>query len=321
VKRAVPRLSALLLVLLLAGCAGPAPRGSFDLQGHRGARGLAPENSLSAFTRALETGVSTLELDIGITRDGVPVIHHDEQLNPDITRNVHGVWLAAPTPRIRDLTVAELAGYNIGALKPDTAYAKQFPEQTPRRWEGIPRLADLFELVQRRGDTRVRFNIETKLTPDHPADTVSPEAMVAALLQVIAQYRMEGRVSIQSFDWRTLRLVQAQRPAIPTVCLSARYPNFNTVSPAWNAGLRLGEDNSLPGLAKSAGCAIWSPNHQEVSAASLTQARAQQLKVIPWTVNSREDMARLIDMGVDGLITDRPDIAQAVLASRNIKPR
>ena len=312
------------LGLLLVGCttrpAPPAPA-SFDLQGHRGARGLAPENTLAAFTRALETGVSTLELDIGITRDGVPVIHHDERLNPAITRNVHGVWLADPAPRIRDLSVAELAGYNVGGLKPGSSYAAQFPDQTARDWEGIPKLADLFELVKKRGDTRVRFNIETKLTPDHPEDTVPPEQMVAALLQVIAQYGMEGRVSIQSFDWRTLKMVQVQRPAIPTVCLSGRLRNFNTVSPAWNAGLPLPANGSLPQLVKAAGCAVWSPNFQDVHANSLKDAHAQGLKLIPWTVNSREDMGRLIDLGIDGLITDRPDIAQAVLATRKIRAR
>lgn len=305
---------------LLAACAA-APRAGFDLQGHRGARGLAPENTLAAFTRALETGVSTLELDIGVTRDGVPVIHHDERLNPFTARNIDGVWLAPPTPRIRDLSAAEIAGYNVGGIKPGSAYAAQFPDQTPRRWEAIPRLADLFELVQRRGDRKVRFNIETKLTPDHPDDTVSPAAMVAALLQVIARYGMEGRVSIQSFDWRTLKLVQAQKPAIPTVCLTARLPGFNTVDPRWNAGLALAPRQSLPQLVQAAGCAAWSPNYQDATAAAIMEAHQRGLQVIPWTVNRREDMGRMIDLGADGLITDRPDIGQAELAERKLRAR
>jgi glycerophosphoryl diester phosphodiesterase len=308
--------------LLLAACAMPAgtPVRHFDLQGHRGARGLAPENSLAAFTRALDLGVTTLELDIGVTRDGVVMVHHDERLNPNFTRDAQGAWITQPTPRIRDLTAAEVASYNIGQLKPGTAYANQFPEQGAREREAIPRLADLFELVKQRGHTRVRFNIETKLTPDKPDDTVGPDAMAAALLRAIAEHGMEGRVSIQSFDWRTLRLVQAQRPAIPTVCLTARYPNFNTVSPAWNAGLRL-EGGSLPELAKRAGCAIWSPNFQDVDSAAVASARIHELQVIPWTVNRREDIARLIELNVDGLISDRPDLALAELKARNIKVR
>jgi glycerophosphoryl diester phosphodiesterase len=306
---------------LLAACAA-APRGaSFDLQGHRGARGLAPENTLAAFTRAMETGVTTLELDIGVSRDGVVVIHHDERLNPLTARNIEGIWLVAPTPRIRDLSAAEIAGFNVGGIKPGSAYAAQFPDQTPRQWESIPRLAELFELVQRRGDAQVRFNIETKLTPDHPEDTVSPEAMVAALLPVIARYGMERRVTIQSFDWRTLKLVQAQKPAIPTVCLTARLPGLNTVAPAWNAGLALAPRQSLPGLAQAAGCAAWSPNFQDVTAATVKDAHERGLKVIPWTVNRREDMGRMIDLGADGLITDRPDIGQAELAEHKLRAR
>lgn len=308
------------LVLALLCCAAPvlAQPAGFDLQGHRGARGLAPENTLAAFARGLAAGASTLELDIGVTRDGVVVIHHDERLNPDITRDAAGAWIDTPGPRIRDLDYAQLATYNVGALKPGSKYAAQFPQQAAQD-QAIPRLADLFEFVRKRRDTRVRFNIETKLTPDHPDDTVAPEAMVAALLQVIDQYGMQERVSIQSFDWRTLKLVQARRPSMPTVCLTARYPNFNTMAPAWNAGLVLA--GSLPALAKSAGCSAWSPNFQDVDSAAMAEARSQGLRVIPWTVNRQEDIERLLALGVEGLITDRPDTAHALLLARRIRLR
>jgi len=307
------------LALLLIACATPAQERGFDLQGHRGARGLAPENTLAAFERGLEEGVSTLELDIGVTRDGVVVIHHDERLNPAITRDATGDWIAVPGPRLLDLSLAELKTYNVGTLKPGTAYAAQFPQQGSRQHEAVPRLAELFDLVRRRSDTHVRFNIETKLTPDHPQDTVAPQAMVAALLAVVAQYSMEKRVSIQSFDWRTLKLVQTLRPEIPTVCLSARLQNFNTVAPAWNAGLSL--TSTLAQLAKSAGCTAWSPNFQDVDAAAVADAHARGLQVIPWTVNRSEDIEHMVALGVDGLISDRPDIARALLAARNIRLR
>ncbi|HEY4371444.1 MAG TPA: glycerophosphodiester phosphodiesterase [Burkholderiales bacterium] len=306
------------LACLLFLCSAVAQAQAFDLQGHRGARGLAPENTLAAFSRGLGAGVSTLELDIGVTRDGVVVIHHDERLNPAITRDAKGAWIGAPGPRIHDLDYAELATYNVGMLKPGTPYAAQFPQQVGRAQEAIPRLADLFELVQKRRDTHVRFNIETKLTPDHPDDTVAPEAMVSALLKVIDQYGMQERVSIQSFDWRTLKLVQRQRPMLPTICLTARFPDFNTVAPTWNAGLA--SSGSLPQLAKSAGCAAWSPNFQDVDAQSLGEAHAQGLQVIPWTVNRQEDIERMIALGVDGLITDRPDLAHMLLAAHRLRP-
>ena len=127
---------------LAAGCT----TAGFDLQGHRGARGLAPENTLAAFTRALDIGVTTLELDTGVTRDGVVVIHHDERLHPDIARNAAGSWLAAPTPRLRDLTFRQLSEYNIGMLRPGSDYARRHPEQTPSDGARVPSLAQLFDL-------------------------------------------------------------------------------------------------------------------------------------------------------------------------------
>ena len=306
-------------VLLGAGCAAP----SFDLQGHRGARGLAPENTLTAFTRALETGVTTLELDIGVTRDGVVVVHHDERLNPDIARNPSGAWVAAPAPLIRELTWAELSEYNVGRIRPGTSYDKLFPDQTARDGEPIPRLADLFALIKKRNDERTRFNIETKLTPGKPDDTIGPEAMVAALLGVINAHGLAARVTIQSFDWRTLKLVQAQAPRIPTVYLSAQRPNFNTLDMKglWTAGLLPEKFSSIPALVQAAGGAVWSPHFEELTPQLISDAHARGLKVIPWTVNRRADIGRMIDLGVDGLITDRPDLGQAVLKERGRSAR
>ncbi len=302
------------LLLLLSACAGPA----FDLQGHRGARGLAPENTLTAFVRALESGVTTLELDIGVTRDGVVVIHHDERLNPDLARNTSGAWLRAPTPRLRDLTFEELSQYNVGMIRPGTAYAERYPDQTPRDGERIPSLAQLFELVAKRGDTRIRFNIETKLAPDRPDDTVGPEAMVGALLGVITAHNMASRVSIQSFDWRTLKLTQQRAPQIPTVYLSAQRPAFNAIDMKgmWTAGMLPAKFESLPAMVAAAGGAVWSPHFEDLTPALLKDAKARGLKVIPWTVNQRDAIGRLIEMGVDGLITDRPDLGVAVLRER-----
>ena len=304
---------------LLATCMlGACAIQRFDLQGHRGARGLAPENTLAAFTRALDIGVTTLELDIGMTRDGVVVIHHDARLNPDIARNAAGSWLAAPGPRLRDLSFAQLSAYNVGMLRPGSAYAQGHPEQTPREGERIPSLAQLFELVQKRGDTRVRFNIETKLWPGSPDDTFGPEALVGALLGVIAGHGMEARTTIQSFDWRTLTIAQTRAPQIPTVYLSAQRPTLNNidVKGLWTAGLLREKFASVPAMVQASGGAAWSPHFEDLTPELLKDAKARGLKVIPWTVNRREDMQRFIDMGVDGLITDRPDVGAALLKER-----
>src|SRR5690606_22744159 len=119
-------------------------------------------NTLPRFARALEIGVSTLELACGITADDVVVVHHDPTLNPDITR-LDGRWLAARGPAIRDLAYAELAIYDVGAIRPGSAYEQRFPTQQAMDGVHIPRLAALFKLVADAGADQVRFNIETKI--------------------------------------------------------------------------------------------------------------------------------------------------------------
>lgn len=306
-----------LLVAALLGAA--ALSHAFDLQGHRGARGLAPENTLAAFDRALTEGVTTLELDIGLTADGVPVIVHDLTLPPDMARDASGQWLAPPTPLIRSLTLAALGAYDVGRARPGSATARAFPAQQPRDGERLPTLAALFERVQARGAHNVRFNIETKLDPTRPDATASPEAMVTALLATIRQAGMSERVTVQSFDWRTLQLVQAQAPQVPTAYLTIKTARSdNAADPAWTAGRRLADHASVAHMVRAAGGRIWSPNFASLDEAAVKQAQQLGLQVVPWTVNEPADMARLIGWGVDGLITDYPDRARAVLRERGL---
>jgi glycerophosphoryl diester phosphodiesterase len=297
---------------------------AFDLQGHRGARGLAPENTLVGFARALAVGISTLELDVGVSADGVVVIAHDRRLNPDITRGPDGRWLEEPTPAVHALTYAELQRYDVGRIRPGSAYARRFPEQQPYDGARIPRLADLFALVERAGNRSVRFNIETKCSPLAPQETPPPEAFAAALVTVVRAARMQARVTVQSFDWRTLLALRRLAPEIATSCLTAEQPWLDNVgrgraepSP-WLAGLELRAHRSLPRLAKAAGAAIWSPYHAELRAEDVREAHALGLAVLPWTVNDPDDMRRAIELGADGLITDRPDLARAAMAARGM---
>ncbi|MDO8719923.1 MAG: glycerophosphodiester phosphodiesterase family protein, partial [Polaromonas sp.] len=211
------------LLALLAGLclpasafAQPAQR-AIDVQGHRGARALAPENTLEAFALALSLGVSTLELDIAITRDGVLVISHDPTLNPSITRGPDGNFLASRGPAISSLSFEELGRYDVGRIKPDTAYAKLYPEQRPVDGARIPRLSDLFDMVKKSGNEQVRFAIETKVSPLAPELTVSPEVFARAVVAAVRDAKLASRTSILSFDWRTLKIVQQEAPDIPTV--------------------------------------------------------------------------------------------------------
>ncbi|RYF43342.1 MAG: glycerophosphodiester phosphodiesterase [Comamonadaceae bacterium] len=308
-----------ILFLILAFSAWSAAWG-FDLQGHRGARGLAPENTLPAFERALEIGVTTLELDVGVTADGVVVVTHDPYLNPLIVRDANGEWLAGNRgPLLKSLSFAQLQAYELGRIKPGTPYATQFITQQARDGTRMPTLAALFDRVKAMGANAVRFNIETKLDPREPDNTVSPEAMTQALLKVIREASMTARVSIQSFDWRSLQLVQKLEPSIPTVYLSFQNANNNTIADGqWTAGFKIADHASLPAMIKAAGGAVWAPNGGAVTPELVKQAQALGLKVIPWTINNPAEMEKLIGWGVDGIITDYPDRLRTVMQARNL---
>ncbi|MBL8331264.1 MAG: glycerophosphodiester phosphodiesterase [Rubrivivax sp.] len=292
---------------------------AFDAQGHRGARGLLPENSLPGFEQALAIGVHTLELDVGVTADGVVVISHDRTLNPAIVRDATGRWISAPGPTVRSLTLAQLQAYDVGRIDPASPYARTFAQQQPRDGTRMPTLAALFDRVKALGGTQVRFNIETKLSPLRPEETLAPEPFAQALLTLIREAGMASRVTIQSFDWRTLQAVQKLAPTIPTSYLTdaAMFSAGGAESP-WTAGLRLADHGSLPRMVKAAGGAVWSPNAGTLTPALLQEAQSLGLKVIPWTVNNAADMERLIAMGVDGLITDYPDRLREVMTRRGM---
>ncbi len=283
--RGMPIIQGLVLITLALG--GTM---SFELQGHRGTRGLAPENTLMGFSRALEIGVDRLELDVGMTADGVLVAHHDTHINPDTTR-LDGAWVEQ-TPSLRSLTWQELNAYDVGRLRPGTAYAKRFEELQGADGVRIPALAEVAGLG-------APLNVETKLDPTRPEATASPEDFARALLALELD---RSKVVVQSFDWRVFPHLGG---AFETACLT----EAATVVPgsAWTGGLDPASFDDLPSLVKAAGCDIWSPDHEQLSAELVTTAHALGLRVIPWTVNDTGRGAVLLQWGVDGLITDYPD--------------
>ncbi len=306
--------------LFVLAAALAIPSFAFDLQGHRGARGIAPENTLPAFERALEIGVTTLELDVGVTADGVVVVAHDPYLNPAFTRDASGQWLpGAKGPLIRTQTYSQLQAYDVGRINPESAYAKTFNTQQPRDGTRMPTLAALFDRVKALGASSVRFNIETKINPSQPADTVSPEDMARALLKVINDAGMAQRVAIQSFDWRTLKVVKQLAPTIPTVYLTVQTANNDNLQTGeWTAGLKLADFGGAPKMVKAAGGTVWSPNGGALTEALVKEAQSLGLKVIPWTINNPADMDRFIGWGVDGIITDYPDRLRTVMQARGM---
>jgi glycerophosphoryl diester phosphodiesterase len=284
---------ATLSAVIMAAMVSPA--NAIDVQGHRGARGLLPENTLPAFQRALELGVDTLELDCGITKDGVVVVHHDRRLNPDVARGPDGKWVTSPSPTIRSLTYAELQRYDVGRLRPGSEYARRFRQQTPVDGTRIPKLADLFALA---GNSKVGFNIETKLLPTHAEETAGPEEFARALYKEIQKAKVKA--TIQSFDWRTLKIVEREAPEIPTVYLTEGH-------------------DADPQRVHDAGGKIWSPNFQDLTQRKMTIAKSMGLKVVAWTVNEPADIRTALDSGIDGIISDYPDRVLAELKRRGTR--
>lgn len=302
-----------LLLSLALLCGGAS---AFDLQGHRGARGLAPENTLGGFARALAVGVNTLELDVALTADGVPVVMHDPALNGDIARDATGQWLGRAGPLVRTLKAADLAGYDVGRLRPGSSYAGTFSQQAAIDGERIPALDTVFERFKASG---AGFNVEIKTFPSRPDDTADLDTFVRAVLAVVDRHQLRARVTIQSFDWRVLPRVRALAPDVTTVQLTIeRGRNNNVTALDWTGVLKRDDHASTPAMVKAAGSAVWSPFFQDLTEAATREAQGLGLKVIPWTVNETTDMDRLLGWKVDGLITDYPDRLRSVMEKRGM---
>jgi len=298
---------------------------SVDLQGHRGARWHRAENTIEGFELALQMGARTLELDVVATRDDVLVISHDPALNPDITRDAQGRFLDSTGPDIIRLDWAQLASYDVGRIKPGSRYAQTFAEQQGRDGLRIPRLKDLFALVAQWGRADVRFAIETKITPHSSHQTPSPERFVGLLMQEVLSAGLQDRVQILSFDWRTLAVLRERYPQIDRVHITAQLPSIDNLQirsgqdSAWTAGVQYRQHRSVPRMIAAAGGTHWSSFWRELNAAVIREAQDLGLKVLAWTVNDREVMHRLLDWGIDGLVTDRPDLGAEVLRARGLR--
>jgi glycerophosphoryl diester phosphodiesterase len=296
---------------------------AFDIEAHRGGRALFPENTLHSFANALSMGVNTLELDIGVTSDAAIIVSHERKLNPDLARGPDGVYIAPPGIPFVQLSLDQVKKYDVGQIRPGSAYAAQFPDQHSVPGTPIPTLIEVFDLVRKSGDASIRFNIETKIDPNFPAESPDPQRFVSLLLDLLRQQKFSDRVMVQSFDWRTLQLVQQQAPEIPTVYLTLQKGSSATNSldraTEWTAGFNPADyGKSLPRTIKAAGGAIWSPYFRDVDAALVSESHQLGLKVVVWTVNTPEDIARMIDIGVDGVISDHPDLLRKIASEKGI---
>ncbi|HYM29058.1 MAG TPA: glycerophosphodiester phosphodiesterase [Steroidobacteraceae bacterium] len=302
----------------------------FDLQGHRGARGLWPENTLSGFARTIELGVCALEFDVAVTRDGVVVVSHDPELNPDCTRDASGRFLSGTGPPICTLSYAQLQAYDVGRLRPGSAYAARFPAQQPLDGERIPRLADVLALVRARGRERVRVCIEIKTFPERPELTPDADRFVTAVRQDVERTGTAALAAVIAFDWRVLLAAQRLMSGVETTALTEERPGEDTVRFAaaqaspWLGGLDARQfGGSIARLVQASGAGTWGPDYRHVSAERVAEAHALGLRVVPWTVNEPDDMERMLACQVDGMVSDRPDTLRALLEKRGaaVPPR
>ena len=300
------------LAVLASLAAGPAM--AVDIHGHRGARGLLPENTLPAFREAIALGVDILELDTGVTADGVVVVLHDPALSPDLTR-LGGAWIDAPK-LVHGMTYADLQAADVGRARPGSKTAKRFPDQTPVDGTPVPTLAEVLTLAGAEGPSDLRFNIETKLSPLAPDETVDPETFAKAVVAQIQEAGVAERAIVQSFDWRTLAVVKRIAPEIRTSYLTAERNWLNNVqvgrpgASPWLGGLDIDDvGGSVPQAIASLKGDIWSPYFRDITAEDVQEAHKLGIEVHVWTVNDPAQMKELAEMGVDGIITDYPNLA------------
>ena len=303
--------------------AGPHASGQrITVIGHRGAAGLAPENTLAGFFRACEIGVDAVELDVLSTADDELVVYHDYNLKPEITRTPDGKWLAGSSlPAINALTLAQLKMYDVGSLKPQTQYARRYPEQKAALGQRIPTLREVISLYTHQCQKPVELWVEIKTTPEKPELTPAPEIVSEMVVKILREENLLDRARILSFDWRNLVHVQKIAPDIPTVYLSLEGVRLNNIKPGrpgpspWMAGFDIDDyAGSIPHAVQAAGGRYWAPYYKHVTTSDIQTAHQLGIQVFVWTPDAGLEMKHLIKLGVDGIITNRPDILKRLIA-------
>ena len=267
---------------------------SIQVHGHRGARAVRPENSLPAFTYAIEQGVDVLELDLAVTKDDVLVVSHDAHMNPAFCAGPAGSQTL-----IRQMTLAELQQWDCGARANPA-----FPKQQAVPGTRVPTLQQVFDLVKAKG-AKVEFNIETKISPARPDQTPSPERFAELVRDVVRANGLTSRVILQSFDFRTLHAMKRLEPAMR---LSALYPNSTKEA-----------HRTLLDLARESGAGIISPQFKTVKADEVAAAHKAGLVIVPWTANTPAEWDPLIAAQVDAIISDDPAALIAYLKSKGLR--
>ncbi|MEU7142600.1 glycerophosphodiester phosphodiesterase family protein [Nocardia sp. NPDC046473] len=334
--------AALLLsgVLNVGAASAGGPLAQFDLQAHRGGAALVVENTLASFTNALELGVRTLELDVQITEDGFPVVTHDRDPSPDKCIDTAAAFPGDPkfpyvpgTRFIRDLTLAQVRTIDCGSKR-----LAAFPDQQTVPGARMPLLSEVFDLVHAYHADDVMLNVESKVEAGAPEQTAPREQFVQVIAAEVHRAHLEKQVTIQSFDWGSLMRMREVAPELPLVALTNGQQFLQEGRPGaspWLGGIDIddfqgslqekfvsaaasfGADAVSPVHGDPQDGSIEDPGYQPFTTAGLVRAAHQRgIRVVPWTVDDRATMTAMIDLGVDGLITNRPDLLRTILAER-----
>ena len=340
------------LTLLPVSTSAQPVRG-VEVYAHRGARAFSPENTLPAFKTALRIGADWVDMDVVLTKENEVLVSHDPVLNPDITRDERGEFLAQsrealakrpPAERleydrkyaVRGLTLKELARFDVGRLNPESAYSRFFPDQFPVDGTRMPTLREAVRLAEKATRKQTRFQIELKTDPSRPDYSPPPEVFAAAVYKVLKDEGVINRVEVHAFDFRCLYELQKLDKRVKTAYLTSRdsepggADSFFAPDPKtaglWTGG-KLVKDygGSIPAMVKAWGGYAWDPEDAELTKESLDEAHRLGLKVVVWswpeklgTAFDAELTKRMIDWGVDGIITDDPGRLSSMLAARGL---
>lgn len=277
--------------------------------GHRGCRDLRLENTLSAFKHALDLGMDAIELDVHLTKDGELVVYHDYFLNPELIKTSSISGIGKSKEPIHTKMFADLKDLKLGEINHDSVYAKKHPKIEHVKDESIPMLQDVFGLIKEY--PKARLLIEIKTTPLEPENSSDPELIARAVVNEINNSNMKDRCEILAFDWRVMQHVKQLDPSIP---LSFNHVKQEESNSPWFAGYDLKDfQNSPSALIAHMGGKVWSAQYKQLTTDNIKQAHELGLKVYAWTVNTKYEMKKLINLGVDAIITDRPDLLIQIL--------
>ena len=280
--------------------------GFIKIYGHRGARGVLPENTLESFEYLFENNIRAYETDILISKDNIPVITHDFKLDPSYTKDVDGNWIEDENIKIIDLTYEEILKYDVGTLNKLSRYGRKFINQKSLDNQKIPKLSDLLKLSSDNDFDDLLINLEIKSTPIEKGLTPSPEEMVKIVINEVSRSNLSGKIIYSSFDWRILREIKERDPKIPRAHLTSGAKGKIYDKSPWLDFTPLHSEVELPKLIKALGGSAWHPNYKDVNKEVIEISRNEGLPINVWTVNREQDMLRMIDYGVDGIMTDYP---------------